>query len=536
MSSEYEATQALQSIFDQYEPRQEFRRGLLGNSGGTVMVPSRPGWAYIRYREDLSRLSQVRYLLQEQLPDETPVVVGKKHPTDPFDQVLSVDWAMYGWAPLSGTVQQWATQVVTLNDLAPGKIVPTNPYSLSVDARAFLYVNGDEAVEYGGGQIDLTGSVPGVAGHRLTLVYIDLDTDALASTDGAIVAIGTDAVAPTVPENSVPLAVVDLANGDTEILAEAIYQYKVIYDSVGGEIPLSMLGDYARGHIIRGGAADWEAYDASTDGAALYGDGTDILSGVNPNWLGTHTWTPGDDQGIILEMDAAQSVDIFQIKDSGGNIVSGYDERGIPFADGDTDPTNYFAGADAGNPAATATQVTLTGSQSGRFLTTGDDNSAYGTETLNQVQTGIENAAFGSLSIKGNGGLGGSDVNGNSAFGALTLRNVLTGADDNTVGGRYSGFGLTTGTRDIFFGAYSGYRQTTASDRLLVDNRLRADIATELTNAILYGTMAATPDKCHPLWNDGRDPRRPTAHDQRGITRSREPHHERGFSLHHRPW
>jgi len=57
----------------------------------------------------------------------------------------------------------------------------------------------------------------------------------------------------------------------------------------GGEVPLASLGSYARGSIPRGGAADWEAHDASTDGAALAGDGTDVVSTLTPTWKGSHT-------------------------------------------------------------------------------------------------------------------------------------------------------------------------------------------------------------------------------------------------------
>jgi len=123
--SEYEARQALGKLLEQFQRKQEYKYGLLGDSNGTVMVPSRPGWAYIRYRDDLNRLSLVRYLLQEQLPDGCPVKVGKKYPSDPFDQVLEVDWTMYAWAPTASTVTQHGTQVITLNDLAEGRVTAT---------------------------------------------------------------------------------------------------------------------------------------------------------------------------------------------------------------------------------------------------------------------------------------------------------------------------------------------------------------------------------------------------------------------------
>jgi hypothetical protein len=232
--SEHEARAALQRVFEQYEVRRDDRFGLLGDGNGTVMVPDRPAWAFIRYRDDLNRLSLVRYTLQEQLPDGMPVRVGKKYPDDPFVQVLGIDWSMYAYAPTQSTVTQHGTQVITLNDLAEGRVTVTNPTSLAVDVRGLLYVNGTRAVEFSGGSLDLAADVPGAAGHWQVLVYMDLDTDELASVVGDLTAVGTNARAPSVPDNALPLALVDLANGDTEITGDEITQYKAPFLHVGG--------------------------------------------------------------------------------------------------------------------------------------------------------------------------------------------------------------------------------------------------------------------------------------------------------------
>jgi hypothetical protein len=66
------------------------------------------------------------------------------------------------------------------------------------------------------------------------LVYMDLDADELDSVVGDLTAVGTDARAPSVPENALPLALVDLANGDTEITGDDITQYKAPFLHVGG--------------------------------------------------------------------------------------------------------------------------------------------------------------------------------------------------------------------------------------------------------------------------------------------------------------
>ena len=45
-------------------------------------------------------------------------------------------------------------------------------------------------------------------------------------------------------------------------------------------LPLEDINEYTRGDIIRGGAADWEDYGASTNKAVLIGDGNDLVSRI----------------------------------------------------------------------------------------------------------------------------------------------------------------------------------------------------------------------------------------------------------------
>jgi hypothetical protein len=476
-------------MLDQYEGKRKIRRGLLGDSNDTVAVANRPGWAYIRYHDNLNELAIVRYLIPEQLVDGTPVVVGKKHPEDPFEQVLGVDWTMYAWSPAASSVSAHATQVITLNDLAPGKVVPTDPVSLSVDVRAFLYVDSDTAVEFGGSTLDLTASVPGGAGHRMTLVYVDLDTNILAAEDGTIVAVGTDAAAPSTPENGLPLALVDLANGETTIEGDDITQYKALYMPVGGEIELSQLGSYARGHIIRGGATDWEAHDASGDGYPIVGDGTDVASVQKPTWKGTHSWTVGDDEAIIINLDAAQSVDGFQIKNSGGSVVSGFDERGVLYSHANTSVHNVFAGNDAGNSAMSGIANIAIGTETEKNLTTGQQNIAIGYQALLTNVNGGNNVVVGTRAGYNIDGASGDD---NTLFGHYAGYTLATHTDNTMIG---SASGLSaSGDRNIYLGANSGKNQAGVDDTLLIDNQTRANAAAELTHSILYGTMAANPE------------------------------------------
>jgi len=96
-------------------------------------------------------------------------------------------------------------------------------------------------------------------------------------------------------------------------------------------LPLEDLNEYTRGEIIRGGAADWEDYDASTLGAVLIGDGTDIISTINPDIAGTLSVTGAtllrndatvegseDEVQLTVKADAAQTANIVEVQTSGG--------------------------------------------------------------------------------------------------------------------------------------------------------------------------------------------------------------------------
>ena len=81
----------------------------------------------------------------------------------------------------------------------------------------------------------------------------------------------TDLTALTTVADADLLAIVDDPSGTPTTK-------KITKANLVKALPLANLNDYAQGSIIRGGAADWEAYDAKTDAQILVGDGTDIAS------------------------------------------------------------------------------------------------------------------------------------------------------------------------------------------------------------------------------------------------------------------
>ena len=79
----------------------------------------------------------------------------------------------------------------------------------------------------------------------------------------------------------------------------------------------------------------------------------------------------------------------------------------------------------------------------------------------------------------------------NVAIGYQSGSLILTGTSNIAIG-RNTLTTLSTGSTNIAIGHYAGSKHT-GSSTLIIDNQQRADVATELTNAILYGVMAAAP-------------------------------------------
>ena len=272
----------------------------------------------------------------------------------------------------------------------------------------------------------------------------------------------------------------------------------------------------------------------------------------------------------IIQAHSTQIANILEIQDSSNNVLSGVDERGILFSDGDSVDTNVFIGKDAGRVASTVganiaigdsagssltdgSNNTMIGNLAGRDLTGGNRNIFIGPEAGKIATTGSSQIFIGSKSgsavttgtgnvfvgggdktTEGVGNLcigpgagqenlvGGANVyigseagedrtgsnniaigkratelktsgNFDVAIGNFALQAVGASGGGNVAIGYQAGLLHTTGGKNIFLGHQAASKQTTLSNLLIIDNQTRADVATELTNSILYGVMAAAP-------------------------------------------
>lgn len=132
---------------------------------------------------------------------------------------------------------------------------------------------------------------------------------------------------------------------------------------------------------------------------------------------------------------------------------------------------NVFIGFRTGycnNDAATGWGNVGVGVQALQNITNGNDNIGFGYACAQLITTGTENVIIG----------------------GFAAQNITT-ASYNIFIGEKSGF-TNPGDLNIFIGYKSGYYET-GSEKLLIDNRQRANEAEARTNAIIYGIMAAAP-------------------------------------------
>lgn len=217
---------------------------------------------------------------------------------------------------------------------------------------------------------------------------------------------------------------------------------------------------------------------------------------------------------LLVKGAASQSANLTEWQDSGGNVLIAIQADGDVFTDRWLEQTtNTFIGngvAGGGNLAhgggVEGYYNSGFGSLALRSITTGAANVAFGHASLYNITSGNLNMALGGNSLRynttggSNAGIGVDSLhynvtgNNNVAIGYQAGYGVSTNShSNNTLIGYQAGYGLTTGSSNIFLGYTAGDKQTTLSNLLIVDNQTRADVATELTNSILYGVMAAAP-------------------------------------------
>jgi hypothetical protein len=210
--------------------------------------------------------------------------------------------------------------------------------------------------------------------------------------------------------------------------------------------------------------------DEITDGSDTYikvgtGDFIDMKSGLA--------------SGNILTLKNSSDTEVLQVDES-GNLLN---NSNYLYAQGAV-PSTVYLGTSNISATTSGSLSTYIGRDAGFKHTTGVNNTGAGYLSLNNVTTGDANTAYGVRS----GRL--LSIQDNNTYIGYSSGHDNIGANVTALGANsgYTGNGNST----VFIGYYSGY-YSTESNILLIANQQYANAATEKTNSIIYGVMAATP-------------------------------------------
>lgn len=194
--------------------------------------------------------------------------------------------------------------------------------SLWVLVSPLRYWHGGAVVEFDGGSVDLTASVPAGANQaRLVLVYLDAATNALGTTNGTIgmSAEGWSLSRPTITTGVWPSAFVRLENGQTDINEDDILDARMFLNAAGyphnilstPHHPDSLTAAVQRGDLMVGGFTlglpAWERMAiGATDGFRLVRDVAAGAPGAMMRWGHDFLW-PWNSQFLLINAGAANT-------------------------------------------------------------------------------------------------------------------------------------------------------------------------------------------------------------------------------------
>jgi len=140
---------------------------------------------------------------------------------------------------------------------------------------------------------------------------------------------------------------------------------------------------------------------------------------------------------------------------------------------------NYFAGKEAGNYTLTGSNMVGIGASALLDVTSGATSVGVGVYALRRMTTAVDNVAVGYASGDN------TDGSRNTYVGARAGANVTSGSENVLIGFR-AGHQLATGDDNVFLGHRAGYWET-GSNKLFIDNNIRADEADARVKALIYG-------------------------------------------------
>ena len=217
-----------------------------------------------------------------------------------------------------------------------------------------------------------------------------------------------------------------------------------------------------------GAAGSTKQVQYNSGGSFAGATGFEYQSGASPNVTivaQNAAYVP-----LLVKGAASQSANLFEAQDSNGNLLSGFDSVGRPFATLNTS-TGSFIASDAGNTTFSGVDNIMIGPSSGLSLTTGFSNIAVGKDCLKNTTEGYENVAMG----------------------LIALRDTTTGYRNFAIG-QYAGRNNTTGNTNFYFGYEAGMMGTDGSDNVMIGYQAGrgASASTGVSKNTLIGSEVAS--------------------------------------------
>lgn len=220
-----------------------------GSSAATADVESRLGYAWVRYDDEPHKVAMVRNRWIPGVVQNVAVIIGKRYPTDKEVQILGINTELYDQAwnndqflgyllprhgPTHHAVYGSDPAELDIRNILNGKVIPTSPASLGVTVEPLAYMAYGQRLLFGGDGISFIGDVPGITSYqRYALITLDIVEGRLRKILGVSNPLSASPTPPDCPIWNIPLGLVLLYNGQTEVEEANIYEYRVAFQPAG---------------------------------------------------------------------------------------------------------------------------------------------------------------------------------------------------------------------------------------------------------------------------------------------------------------
>ena len=199
-----------------------------------------------------------------------------------------------------------------------------------------------------------------------------------------------------------------------------------------------------------------------------------------------------------------------ELTTGGNNIAIGYESQrhaNDGFSNIALGQYSLMGNSDGTSTAGNSYNIAI-GDYTARDITTGDSNIAMGTFALDKVTTGSHNIGLGDYALQYV-----LDGSYNTAVGRNALQGTgsSTGQNYNTAIGALSGYGLTSGDKNIFIGYTAGYAHTSDDSMLNIANNqesangtlIKGDMANKFLAIGKADVTLATEDATFQVYPNG---------------------------------